>query len=82
MFGMLIRNILSILLRRFVDTLLVWLVHPLILFQGARLQEREAQGYDSDSDDDDEEWAEDELGYISPLDSLDVNQTFKHSLTG
>ncbi|KIJ55033.1 hypothetical protein M422DRAFT_201012 [Sphaerobolus stellatus SS14] len=51
--------------------------------EGARLQQKEStDGYESESDDDDDdEWAEDELGYISPLDALDVNQNFKHSLT-
>lgn len=51
--------------------------------QGARLQAREAQGYESESEDDgDEEWADDELGYISPLDALDAYKIFHHALSG
>ena len=56
--------------------------------QGARLREKslkqEAGGDASDysDDDDDESDIAEELGYISPLDTVDPYVTFKQALTG
>jgi hypothetical protein len=36
---------------------------------------------DDDDDDDDEDEIEEELGFISPLDSVNAYQTFKQALT-
>ena len=52
--------------------------------EGQRLREkseRQAAGEDV-SDDEDEEDIEEELGYISPLDTVDPYITFKQALTG
>jgi len=56
--------------------------------EGARLRERAEQPQgtyeeedEEDDDDDYEEWAEEELGYISPIDNVDPYVSFKHALT-
>ncbi len=52
--------------------------------EGQRLREkseRQAAGEEV-SDDEDEEDIEEELGYISPLDTVDPYITFKQALTG
>ncbi|HEV7738551.1 MAG TPA: hypothetical protein VGO47_14420 [Chlamydiales bacterium] len=60
-----------------------WTHHVLLYYQGARLQARETQGYETDSkEDDDDQWVDDELGYISPRDNIDVYKTFNHALHG
>ena len=56
----------------------------LLANESQRLQEknaRQAKGEEL-SDDDEEEDIEEELGYISPLDTVDPYITFKQALTG
>ncbi|GJJ15816.1 hypothetical protein Clacol_010094 [Clathrus columnatus] len=56
--------------------------------EGQRLKERESgaqDGYEEedeeeDEEEGDEEWADDELGYISPIDNVDVYLSFKNAL--
>ncbi|KAF8576887.1 ARM repeat-containing protein [Ramaria rubella] len=55
--------------------------------EGARLREKAEQpqsGFEEEEEEDDDdydEWAEEELGYISPIDNVDPYVSFKHALT-